>query len=1017
MAVVKETAVDVRLSEVSRERASLSIGRCLAVKGFCVLAPSLEDDRLVDALAEARDLSAAGELAQPPKMVIDGLLGMEGSARICDLGLPNDPHRLGGDGLSYLDTELTEYGELVGPDMASMGVELRTRSAGVLHEAGPPAGEGPELTGEVCSKWMTVFAHHRLMCVWCLGPEKGSLELQPFDGESNCAFVSMPPGTLVLLRPDVLQHRFTSAGKAFCLTCFFQKAQSLSKHRPDEQDLTPCCQALEAWAQERMREYKEEGNPEEQARMRLPRDWELMANHTRFVGQHIAVRSAATRQVASWDPLAWTNAFTTGPDYITEVPFIRWDHSLVYRDVGETDSRKWTTTCRHGGFMDGVELFDNALFRLTKMEAGGMDPGHRLILETGYEALVRDGYKVAKLVNTRGGVYVATSPTFEWGEAEKIDLPGSAVGGASIACGRFSFIHGMRGPSVSLEAEGASSLLAVSTASTNLCRVGNWEPIPFALIASYNIQFGSKAFFWGTTRGVFSRSGRTFCFDASADGYVRGDACCALVLKALTEIVDDELVAKDDEEDFLGALVASCTNQSGRRSHMLAPDAAAFQEVIADCIRQAELSPLDVDACDCYADGSVLGDAVEASATAKAYRPDTMPGVDETRPLALLASKGPTGNQLETCGLSSILKVLIGARSGIVHPNLHNRVLNIHTDVELINRPTFLADEAMEFSMESCYVGITNRSFSGTNCHVIAWGQLAEEQISSPPQPQWARNKILFWPEGGGELGHEQLPARGYSIVGTWSGWRPQPLVKEGPSLWTFTITLGINRWERFQILLDEAKDRVLYPDDAGAGKGAHVCGPDDRDRSDSWLIDGRSAEVGDSVADGTGALVPYSSSGSDDVGLPGDRYSIQLRFKGKYRTVDWTRLSEAERGPVDIGSYAIVGTWNNWELEPMTEDPDVPGRFFAEVQLVSGPGYFQLVRNDDWDQVLYPQNHGESDPSRSAVVGPGQGSEAAWFLYGKRGDVYRITFQRSCSAEGADNKQLSWSLERSEHL
>ena len=39
-----------------------------------------------------------------------------------------------------------------------------------------------------------------------------------------------------------------------------------------------------------------------------------------------------------------------------------------------------------------------------------MDPGHRLTLETGYEALVRDGYKGSSLMNSRGGVCETQKP-------------------------------------------------------------------------------------------------------------------------------------------------------------------------------------------------------------------------------------------------------------------------------------------------------------------------------------------------------------------------------------------------------------------------------------------------------------------------------------------------------------------------------------------------------------------------------------------------------------------------------
>merc|ERR1719191_1201935 len=104
-----------------------------------------------------------------------------------------------------------------------------------------------------------------------------------------------------------------------------------------------------------------------------------------------------------------------------------------------------------------------------------MDPGCRMILESGYECLAKDGFKIRTLLNSRGGVYIANPPPQEWGVADKsgISYAGVCGGGGSIACGRFSFTHGMKGPCISCDVEGATGLTVVQQCCTNLIRTGN----------------------------------------------------------------------------------------------------------------------------------------------------------------------------------------------------------------------------------------------------------------------------------------------------------------------------------------------------------------------------------------------------------------------------------------------------------------------------------------------------------------------------------------------------------------
>nr|AQS99210.1 type I polyketide synthase [Gambierdiscus polynesiensis] len=1028
MAIKAVPKVDVNLQyeKMSQEVLGLTVSQALSVKGFCVISPEYEASHLDDALKDIAGIEQQGRFWQPPEEILEGLLGMAGSSRIAQIELPNAEGgaRPDGESVRYFDGLMTEMSLAVAPFLLNLQIEVKTRTAGIIHEAGTPPAEGPELDEETCAKWISVFAHHKIMFLWALGPGDGTLELQPFDDESNGHAVSMKPGTLVILRADALSHRFSTAGQGYCLSCWLQKESRACKHRDiSSLEISPCCKALEEWAENKIREYKE-SFPEEQANMHLPRLWEHVMNHTSFVGQHIAVRSCSIKQATTYEPGPWSCSFTTGPDFCTEIPLMRWNHEWHYDPNPE--GWNWNkTNCRHGSFIDGQDLFDNTLFRISRAEAAGMDPGHRLTLETGYEALVRDGYKISSIMNSRGGVYVANPPPTEWGCAEK-DCTSSGVcgGGGSIACGRFSFVHGMKGPCISIDVEAASSLVAVNFCSTNLSRTGKWEPIPYGLAQSWNLVLTPLFLVHGSAGGRLSPEGRTFAFEACATGFVRGECAISMCLKAMTSVVDEQIVMNDAK--IIGALAASATNQSGRRTHITAPDGVAMQEVVYEAVKQAEISPLDIDAVDCASDAKIMDDALEAAATVKAYRPEGMPGIHDTCPISLFCSKTCWGNHVEANGLSTILKVLLGAHWGCNGPFVHLRLLNPHMDIQICERPSYISTESLEFRIASSYVGITNRSIAGTNCHCLTWGQVTDGCSRPLPEPAFRREKIIFWPEGGGTLEDDMVPRRGYSIIGSWNRWEPETMESEGSGVFSYVVTLGENRWERFQILLDSDKRRVLFPSYdrvQEATKSAPVAGPQEVFQSDSWMIDTRSylaysEELRGSEED---AALALGDAGGvldrQDLGNPGDRFKIRFSVKGKWRLVDWENLDKDKGAAAAVpgGSYQISGSWNHGVLEEMKPDTAVPGLFSTEVTLVHrGMSTFQIFRNRDWGQAIYP-DYPMADMS-TPILGPDEQIDHSWAIQGRVGDVYRIEFQRAVE-ETKDNKTVSWTFQRNVEL
>lgn len=387
--------------------------------------------------------------------------------------------------------------------------------------------------------------------------------------------------------------------------------------------------------------------------------------------------------------------------------------------------------------------------------------------------------------------------------------------------------------------------------------------------------------------------------------------------------------------------------------------------------------------------------------------------------------------------MASLIKVLMGQKYGSQVPGLHLTELNPHIEAWSGEEPLLFNTENLSFHLLSSYCGMTGKSFGGTMVHAITFGLIDPKRRA--PRIRIAREPMSFWPGGGGELADEVRPVTKtpYVLIGSWSEWeRGVPMEEEGFGVYGRTVTLGPNRLEEFQILVDGQPDRVLHPGVPKAGSGAGTEGPSTAEASLGfrWVIDGRgpaSASArgppvdGATVAGSGLALLPRASgqklasaalavSHCCEMSMPGARYRARLRVAGKWRTVDWEKLSDHDplgEPYMEDGRYYVVGSWNKWEFDDeMERSPEVPGLFYVQV----GPlprrdtGDFQVVRNRDWGQTFHPSRPEDGGERGGQVLGPSERpGELLWCLGGLPGDVFRIEFQRT--ADGRDARAISW--------
>src|SRR5271168_4638973 len=105
-------------------------------------------------------------------------------------------------------------------------------------------------------------------------------------------------------------------------------------------------------------------------------------------------------------PEAFWQALLRGDDLVTEIPADRWDVEDHYDPERGVQGR---SVSRWGGFVDDIGGFDASFFGFGDREATAIDPQHRLLLETSWEAIEHAGIVPPSRAGSRTGGVVGWS--------------------------------------------------------------------------------------------------------------------------------------------------------------------------------------------------------------------------------------------------------------------------------------------------------------------------------------------------------------------------------------------------------------------------------------------------------------------------------------------------------------------------------------------------------------------------------------------------------------------------------
>ena len=441
-----------------------------------------------------------------------------------------------------------------------------------------------------------------------------------------------------------------------------------------------------------------------------------------------------------------------------------WEMLMEGRDaVGPAPPERSGLAGLVGGFLPRVDLFAAEFFGIEPAEAELMDPQHRLLLETAWQALASAGLDPGQLQGRRIGVFVGIS-SHDYATLVRERGPKGAWNATgllnSVAAGRISYTLGLEGPAMVVDTACSSSLLAVHLAAMSL-QAGECD---LALAGGVNLILTGEGERLLSDLGALSPTGRCRSFSEEADGFVRSEGCGVVLLKPLD-------AARRDADPVRAVVRGSAVNQDGRSNGLAAPRGAAQEAVLLQALARAALHPSQVGYVEAHGTGTPLGDPIELGAL------DAVLGRARPQgsPLRVGSVKSNLGHTEAAAGVAGLIKTVLALEKGWLAPNLHLNRPNSRAPWKNLRVPT--RPERWPGKETPRVAGVSAFGLAGTNVHVLLEEAPADLPGSRPAPSLLPGPRRSFWFEPlGPELHRGQVswtpistPSGSPRLQGAWA--------------------------------------------------------------------------------------------------------------------------------------------------------------------------------------------------------------------------------------------------------
>ena len=448
--------------------------------------------------------------------------------------------------------------------------------------------------------------------------------------------------------------------------------------------------------------------------------------------------------------------------------------SHFYRKGGPGESQEGFTYSKIGALVEGFE-FDWRRWRQPPGTLPQIDPCQLWAVAVAADAIEQAGYdgESKDIDRTRCGVVFANALGGEnrnlsnirvWSNhtsevAKKHGLPAGSLEAftnelvdgapridedtmpgelANVVSGRVANLLDLQGPNHAMDAACASSMAAVLDA----CRLLQTRQVDVMLAGATDRTMDPATFSKFSAIGALSPTHST-PFDAKANGFVMGEGAGVLLLKRLSDAINDG--------DEVHAVIRGIGGSSdGRGKGITAPSQRGQVQAIARAYNQAGYPASTVELVEAHGTSTKVGDATELSTLSLLW--DDLPQGDH---VAVGSIKSQIGHLKAAAGIAGIMKSVMALHHRTIPPSAGFETPN--PTVEWSEIPFFVPTEAREWPQPDGHprrAGISAFGFGGTNFHVALEGY--EPSYHQPLAASWDQRWNAY---SGGELTSNNSPS------------------------------------------------------------------------------------------------------------------------------------------------------------------------------------------------------------------------------------------------------------------